>query len=195
MRGRVSPHELSLANKHTTAAKLQAASTDVINAFAQLDLPRVWGDGSRVAVDGSQIDTWADNLLAETSIRYGGYGGIAFRHIADSYIALFSRFIPCGVWEAVYILDGLLQNASDVQPSEIHADTQGQSLPVFGLARMLGFDLLPRIRNWQDLIFYRPRPGRPLPAHRRAVRPGRADRLGADRGPLAGPAAHRPVGP
>jgi hypothetical protein len=158
MRGRVSPHELSLANKHATAAKLQAASTDVINAFAQLDLPRVWGDGSRVAVDGSQIDTWADNLLAETSIRYGGYGGIAFRHIADSYIALFSRFIPCGVWEAVYILDGLLQNASDVQPSEIHADTQGQSLPVFGLARMLGFDLLPRIRNWQDLIFYRPAP-------------------------------------
>lgn len=156
MRGHVSPHELSTANKHATAAKLQAASTDVINAFAQLDLPRVWGDGSRVAVDGSQIDTWADNLLAETSIRYGGYGGIAFRHIADTYIALFSRFIPCGVWEAIYILDGLLQNASDVRPSEIHADTQGQSLPVFGLARMLGFDLLPRIRNWQDLVFYRP---------------------------------------
>jgi len=65
------------------AAKIQAASTDVVNAFTQLDLSRVWGDGSRVAVDGSQIDTWADNLLAETSIRYGGYGGIAFRHIAD----------------------------------------------------------------------------------------------------------------
>ncbi len=48
MRDRVSPHELSLANKHATAAKLQAASTDVINAFAQLDLPRVWGDGSRL---------------------------------------------------------------------------------------------------------------------------------------------------
>jgi TnpA family transposase len=158
MRGQVSPHELSTAREHAPAAKLQAASTDVINAFAQLDLPKVWGDGSRVAVDGSQIDTWADSLLAETSIRYGGYGGIAFRHIADSYIALFSRFIPCGVWEAVYIIDGLLHNDSDVQPSEIHADTQGQTLPIFGLARLLGFDLLPRIRNWQDLIFYRPTP-------------------------------------
>ena len=38
--------------------------------------------------------------LTETSIRYG-YGGIAYRLISDSYIALFSHFIPCGVWEAV----------------------------------------------------------------------------------------------
>jgi transposase len=45
---------------------------------------------------------------------------------------------------------------SDLQPDVIHADTQGQSLPVFGLAALLGFELLPRIRNWSDLIFYRP---------------------------------------
>lgn len=38
----------------------------------------------------------------------------------------------------------------------MHADTQGQSLPVFGLAALLGFGLLPRIRNWHDLNFYRP---------------------------------------
>nr|WP_235264081.1 Tn3 family transposase [Nocardia seriolae] len=74
------------------------------------------------------------------------------------YIALFSHFIPCGVWEAVYLLDGLLQNSSDIQPDVVHADTQGQSLPVFGLATLLGFELLPRIRHWHDLIFYRPDP-------------------------------------
>src|SRR5437868_63827 len=34
--------------------------------------------------------------------------------------------------------------------------TQGQSLPAFGLALLLGFDLLPRIRNWADLVFYLP---------------------------------------
>jgi TnpA family transposase len=110
------------------------------------------------ATDGSQIDTWENNLLAESHIRYGGFGGIAFRLISDTYIALFSHFIPCGVWEAVYILDSLLANTSDLQPDQIHADTQGQSLPVFGLAALLGFELLPRIRNWHDLTFYRPDP-------------------------------------
>ena len=47
------------------------------------------------------------------------------------------------MWEAVYIIEGLLKNASDIQPDTIHADRQGQSLPVFGLAALLGFDLLP----------------------------------------------------
>ncbi|MBW8482621.1 Tn3 family transposase [Actinomadura parmotrematis] len=159
MRGLVSVHELSLGNKHANATKVDKASVDVVNAFNKLDVASVWGDGKTVAADGSQIDTWENNLLAETSIRYGGYGGIAYRHISNTYVALFSRFIPCGVWEAVYIIDGLLKNTSDIQPDTIHADTQGQALPVFGLGALLGFDLLPRIRNWHDLIFYRPDAG------------------------------------
>jgi TnpA family transposase len=100
----------------------------------------MWGDGQVVAVDGSQVETWENNLLAESHIRYGG---IAMRHVSDTYIALFSHFIPCGVWEAVYIVEGLLRNESDIQPDTIHADTQGKSLPVLGLAAMLGFELLP----------------------------------------------------
>ena len=33
---------------------------------------------------------------------------------------------------------------------------QGQSAPVFALSHLLGIKLLPRIRNWKDLVFYRP---------------------------------------
>ncbi|GHB28694.1 transposase [Streptomyces clavifer] len=64
--------------------------------------------------------------------------------------------MPYGVWEAVYIIEGLLKNASEVQPATIHADTQGQSYPVFALAHLLGIDLMPRIRNWKDCLFFRP---------------------------------------
>jgi TnpA family transposase len=157
MRGKVSAHEIYTAgNKHSTADKVHQCSTDVINAFTTLDVAAMWGDGQVVAVDGSQVDTWENNLLAESHIRYGGYGGLAMRFVSDSFIALFSHFVPCGAWEAVFIIDGLLRNDSDVQPDTIHADTQGQSLPVFGLAALLGFELLPRIRNWHDLNFYRP---------------------------------------
>ncbi len=104
------------------------------------------------------MDAAVDNLLAETSIRYGGYGGIAHHLVADTYVALFSRFVPCGVWEAVYLIDSLLQNQSTARPEQVHAATQGQSFPVFGLALGLGIDLLPRIRNFQDLTFHRPDP-------------------------------------
>lgn len=96
------------------------------------------------------------NLLSEYHIRYGGYGGIAYHHVSDTYVALFSHFISCGTWEAVYIIEGLLKNLSDIQPHTIHADTQGQSTPVFALSHMLGIKLMPRIRNWKDLNFFRP---------------------------------------
>lgn len=61
------------------------------------------------------------------------------------------------MWEAVYILDGLLKNQSDIQPDTIHGDTQSQTATVFALAYLLGITLMPRIRNWQDLKLYRPR--------------------------------------
>ena len=97
-----------------------------------------------------------NNLLGDQHIRYGGYGGIAYHHISDTYIALFVNFISCGVWEAVYILDGLMKNKSSFRPDTLHADTHGQSEPVFGLARLLGIKLMPRMRTWNDVTFYRP---------------------------------------
>ncbi|MDT7855003.1 Tn3 family transposase, partial [Xanthomonas hortorum] len=83
-----------------------------------------------------------------------------YYHVSDKYVALFSHFIPCGVHEGIYILDGLLANTSDIQPEIVHGDTQAQSYPVFGLAHMLGIQLMPRIRNIKDLTFFRPEPGR-----------------------------------
>ena len=40
--------------------------------------------------------------------------------------------------------------------SPLHADTQGQSEPVFGLCRLLGIKLMPRMRGLSDVTFYRP---------------------------------------
>jgi len=49
----------------------------------------------------------------------------------------------------------LLKNTSEIQPDTLHADTHGQSEPVFGLAHLLGIQLMPRIRNWKKRILYR----------------------------------------
>ena len=156
-KGLVSSHALSYTNtRHINANKIESAIRDLINAYNRLNLPKCWGTGKRAAADGSKFEVYENNLLSEYHIRYGGYGGIAYHHVSDTYIALFTHFINCGVWEAVYILDGLLKNSSDIQPDILHADTQGQSEPVFALSYLLGIELMPRIRNWQDYIFVRP---------------------------------------
>jgi TnpA family transposase len=85
--------------------------------------------------------------MSEYHIRYGGYGGIGYYLVSDNYIALMSRFTTCGSWEGHYILDFLQENKSKVQPDTIHADTQGQSTAIFGLAFLLGIELMPRIRK------------------------------------------------
>lgn len=142
--------------RHVSEANLQEAITSIINAYNCFQLPKYWGSSKQVSVDGTKWDIYEQNLLAEFHIRYGGYGGIGYYHVSDTYIALFSHFIPCGVYEAIYILDGLLNNSSEIQPDTVYGDTHSQSATVFGLAYLLGITLMPRIRNWQDLKFYRP---------------------------------------
>ena len=142
--------------RHITEERLDKAIVRVINAFNTFALPKFWGTGKHVSADGTKWSIYEQNLLSEYHVRYGGYGGIGYYHVSDMYIALFSNFIPCGVHEAVYILDGLIKNESDVQPDTIHGDTQAQSAPVFGLSHLLGIRLMPRIRGIKQLVFYKP---------------------------------------
>lgn len=97
MRGLATAHELSFVNRrHINLNKLNSASVDILNRCHVLELPTFWGKGTSAAADGTKYDLYEQNLLSEYHIRYGGYGGIAYHHVADSYVALFSHFIPCG---------------------------------------------------------------------------------------------------
>jgi TnpA family transposase len=156
----INERQISFINKrHITAKKLDETNRQIINEYNKFDLPKYFGDPKRVAADGTKWDLYENNLFSEYHIRYGGYGGIAYYHVSDTYIALFSHFIPCGVYEAIYILDGLTKNESDIQPDTIHGDTHAQSATVYALAFLLGIKIMPRIRKWKDLKWFKPSPG------------------------------------
>jgi TnpA family transposase len=157
--GGVDRRDLSWVNQHhITEEKLDEAIRAVIAAYNRFQLPKYWGTGKRASADGTKWEMYEQNLLAEYHIRYGGYGGIGYYHVSDTYIALFSHFIPCGVWEGSYILDMFAKEDASIRPETVHGDTQAQSTTVFGLAHLLGISLMPRIRNWKDLTLYRPDP-------------------------------------
>jgi len=160
MRGLVSAATLSLINRrHVTIEKLDAAHRDILDAYNQFELPRCWGSGKTAAFDGRLFELSEQNLLAGLHFRYRLKGAVAFQVVSDLYIALFTHFIPPGVWEAIYIIDALMKNRSKIQPDTVFADTQGQSTPVFAFTYLLGIKLMPRIRNWKDLSFFRPSKG------------------------------------
>lgn len=160
VRGSASAHTLSwIKRRHVTTDMLDRARERLINLYKQFKLTKSWGDGKSVAGDGTLEELQMQNLFGEFHFRYRKKGGIAYHHVADNYVLLFSTFMQCGVWEAVEIIEGLLKNTSDVQPDIIHGDTQAQSTVVFALAYLLGFKLMPRIRNWKDVKLFKPSKG------------------------------------
>lgn len=153
----VTPHMLSFVHrKHMSVEQLEAAIRELTELYLQLDLPKVWGDGKTVAADGTQYDLYDNNLAVGYHFRYRKMGLVAYRHVADNYIAVFRHFIPPGIWEAVYVIEGLLKAGLSVEPDTVYSDTQGQSTTVFAFTYLLGIQLMPRIRNWKELSFHRP---------------------------------------
>ncbi len=142
--------------RHVTEEKLDETITSVIDAYAAAGLHQHWGTGKSASADGTKWDLHPQSLMTGYHIHYGGYGGIGFYLVSDTYIALFSRFSACGAYEGHSILDFVGENRSALQPDTVHSDTHGQSAPIFGLAYLLGIQLMPRIRNWKDLHLYRP---------------------------------------
>jgi TnpA family transposase len=153
----VTPHQLSYANqRHMSVEQLDNACRDLTELYLRLDLPKLWGDGKKVAADGTQYDFYEQNLLVGMHFRYRRMGAVAYRHVADNYIAVFRHFIPPGVLEAVYVIEGLLKAGLSVEADTVYSDTHGQSETVFAFTHLLGIQLMPRIRNWKYLHFYRP---------------------------------------
>lgn len=142
--------------RHITEATLDTANQCIVDAFHRFPLPQLWGSDTQASADGMKWELYERNLLAERHIRYGGYGGVGYYLTSSTYIALVATFIACGAWEGHFLLDLLEQNRSTIQPSVIHTDTQGQNEAIFGLASLMGFTLMPRIRDWDGLTLYRP---------------------------------------
>ena len=144
-----------LQQKYTSKEILEEADRLVINTYAKYQLAKLWGKSNSASADGMMWRMDEDDMMATNHIRYGGWGGIGYYLIASNYAALVAHFQTCGVYEATYILDLLIANASSVQPDRVHGDTHAQNLVVFALAYLLGIKLMPRIRQIWRMRFSR----------------------------------------
>ncbi len=142
--------------RHISMDDLDRSMKRIVDTYYQCQLPHAWGSANVASADGTMQELRANNLMTEYHVRYGRFGGIAFHYVSSLYIALLSHFIPCGAWEGIYLIDAYLHNKSLIQPDTLHTDTQGQSAPIFGMAYLLGINLMPRIRNWRSITMYRP---------------------------------------
>ncbi|MEE8292726.1 MAG: Tn3 family transposase, partial [Candidatus Tectomicrobia bacterium] len=135
---------------------LQAANALLVNFHHQLPLSMVWGDGTVSSSDGQRFGLQASSLLGSLYPRYFGYYDRAltvYTHVADQHSVLHTQVIACGLREAMYVLDGLLNNNTILRPKEHFVDTHGYTDQLFGLCHLLGYSLMPRLTVSKQTLY------------------------------------------
>lgn len=134
------------------------ASAEIVNQHHELPLSAVYGSGTLSSSDAQRFLIRADSLLASYYPRYYGYYEKAigiYTHVSDQYSVFSTKIISCSPREALYVLDGLLENNTILKIREHTTDTHGYTEIVFALCHLLGFYFMPRIRDLKDQKLYR----------------------------------------
>jgi TnpA family transposase len=137
---------------------LRAANRVLVDYHHGLELAGAWGDGTFSSSDGQRFGVQQGSLLAAFYPRYFGYYDRAvsvYTHTSDQFSVFASRAISCAPREALYVLDGLLENDTVLEPREHTTDTHGSTDEVFGLCYLLGISFMPRFADLADVQLYR----------------------------------------
>ena len=137
---------------------LKAANAEIVNRHHQLPLSAVHGSGTISSSDAQRFRIRASSLLASYYPRYYGYYEKAigiYTHVSDQYAVFSTKVISCSPREALYVLDGLLENNTILKVREHTTDTHGYTEIIFALCYLLGYYFMPRIRDLKDQQLYR----------------------------------------
>jgi TnpA family transposase len=135
---------------------LKAANAILVDFHHRLPLSAVWGDGTVSSSDGQRFGLQASSLLGSLYPRYFGYYDRAltvYTHLADQHSVFHTQVIACSVREALYVLDGLLNNHTVLRPKEHFVDQHGFTDQLFGLCHLLGYSLMPRLNVSKQQLY------------------------------------------
>ena len=74
-------------------------------------------------------------------------------------MAIHSQVIACTASEVAAMIEGVMRHGTVMNVEGSYVDSHGQSEIGFGITRLLGFDLLPRIKAINKVKLYKPGPG------------------------------------
>ena len=156
------------------AGTVVRANARLVNEQAGIPLAQSWGGGEVASADGLRFATPIRTLNAGPNSKYFGVGhGVTYYNFtSDQFTGFHAIVIPGTLRDSLFILDGLLEHQTNLQPTEIMSDTAGYSDVVFGLFWLLGYQFSPRLADIGEARFWR------IPK-------------AADYGPLNGLARHR----
>jgi TnpA family transposase len=139
---------------------LRQAIVQVVNATLQVRHPQWWGEGTvACASDSKQFGAWEQNLTSEYHTRYGGRGVMVYWHVEKKSACIYSQLKTVSSSEVAAMITGVLRHNTEMEVQKNYVDTHGQSEIGFAFSHLLGFELLPRLKNIHAQKLYRPEVG------------------------------------
>jgi TnpA family transposase len=162
--------------RYLTLDTARAIAIRIADATFAARRAALWGVGSTaVASDSTHVRAWDQNIFTEWHSRYGGRGVLIYWHVERNSMVVHSQLISCSASEVAAMVEGAIRHGTAMRIEGTYVDSHGQSEIGFGITRLLGFDLLPRIKRINKVKLYVPAGG------------------ARDVYPLLGPALTRPI--
>lgn len=148
--------------RYLSVENVQAMAIEIANATFAVRDQTIWGEGSSaVASDSTHFSAFDQNIFTEWHARYEGRGVLIYWHVERKSMAIHSQVINCSASEVAAMIEGAIRHGTDMAVEGNYVDSHGQSEIGFGITRLLGFELLPRIKRINTVKLYRPGPGNP----------------------------------
>lgn len=128
---------------------LTAASAMIVADHKKLPITNHWGDGQTASADGLRFLVPKTAIHAGPNPKYFGQSrGITwYNMLSDQYAGLGELVVPGTLRDSLFILALLLNQETELDPSEIMTDNAAYSDSMFGLFWLLGYQFCPRLAD------------------------------------------------
>lgn len=136
---------------------LTAANARLVEAQNQIPLAHVWGGGEVASADGMRFVVPVRTVHAGPNPKYFGTGrGVTWYNLlSDQFTGLNAITVPGTLRDSLILLAVVLEQQTELHPTQILTDTGAYSDVVFGLFRLLSYRFCPRLADIGDSRFWR----------------------------------------
>lgn len=139
------------------AETLTAANAALVAAQNAVPLARKWGGGDVASADGLRFVVPIRTIHSGPNPRYfGQQRGVTWYNLAsDQFSGLNAMTVPGTLRDSLNLLAVVLEQETELQPTEIMTDTAGYTDTIFGIFYLLGYQFSPRIADVGGARFWR----------------------------------------
>jgi TnpA family transposase len=136
---------------------LVAANALLVTAQDNIPLAHAWGGGEVASADGIRFVVPVKTIHAGPNPKYFGIGrGVTYYNlVSNQFTGLHGITVPGTLRDSLMLLAVVLEQQTELQPTQIMADTGAYSDVVFGLFRLLGYRFSPRLADIGGTRFWR----------------------------------------